>query len=45
MEYVYVGKTEIKALIVGLLIVGLLRHEMAIGRPPKSADDAANGSN
>lgn len=76
-EYVYVGKTEIKALIVGLvtgvlygalslpipapnvlggnlailftfiglLIVGLMRHEMVIGRPPKSADDAGNGSN
>jgi len=66
-EYVYVGKTEIKALIVGLvtgalygalnlpipapnvlggnlailftfiglLTIGLLRREMALGRPPK----------
>lgn len=75
-EYVYVGKTEIKALIVGLvtgiiygalnlpipapnvlggnlailftfiglLIVGLIRHEMVIGRPPQSADTPTNNS-
>lgn len=69
MQYVYFGKTELKALIVGLitgalygvlnlpipapnvlggnlailftfiglLIVGLWRHEMKLGRPPTKA--------
>lgn len=69
LQYVYVGPTEVKALIVGLVtgvlygalnlpipapgvlggnlailftfiglvIVGVIRHEMVIGRPPRSS--------
>ena len=72
MQYIYVGSTEIKALVVGLttgviygalnlpipapavlggniailftfiglVIVGMLRREIAIGRPPSTDPDA-----
>lgn len=76
MQYVYFGKTELKAAIVGLitgalygvlnlpipapnvlggnlailftfiglLIVGLWRHEMKLGRPPSIDSTTASGS-
>jgi len=76
-SYVYVGRTEIKALIVGLVtgvlygalnlpipapnvlggnlailftfvglvIIGLFRHEMTLGRPPAGGDPLKNDRN